>query len=166
MALKCLYCIYYCDEGALSSVSDVRVIPLRLHCKVTRGKSVNRAQTDIEHAIFEPENKIISRYIFHRQRHTRPIASPMRRNSRHRSLFIVVSATSAPPFQPLYHQRNICHPVVNPFTRQTLPTGTRRYFFMNILYTESFCSQTMHNRTHSSVVQSSTVAISTTETSL
>jgi hypothetical protein len=45
----------------------------------------------------------------------------------------VVSATSAPPFQPLRHQRNVCHPFVNRFTRQTLPTVSRKHFFMNIL---------------------------------
>jgi hypothetical protein len=29
--------------------------------------------------------------------------------TRSRSILIVVSATSAPPFQPLRHQRNVCH---------------------------------------------------------
>jgi hypothetical protein len=29
------------------------------------------------------------------------------------------STISAPPFQPLCHQRNVCHPAVNRFTRQT-----------------------------------------------
>jgi hypothetical protein len=33
----------------------------------------------------------------------------VRRNLEHRSLFTVVSATSAPQFQPLLHQRNIYH---------------------------------------------------------
>jgi hypothetical protein len=33
------------------------------------------------------------------------------------------SATSTPPFQPLRNQRNVCHTLVNRFTRQTLPTG-------------------------------------------
>jgi hypothetical protein len=46
------------------------------------------------------------------------------RNPQHRSLLNVVSATSAPSFQPLRHQRNVCHPVVKRFTRQTLPTVT------------------------------------------
>jgi hypothetical protein len=35
-------------------------------------------------------------------------------------VFWVASATSAPPFQPLRHQRNVCYPVVNRFTRKTL----------------------------------------------
>jgi hypothetical protein len=36
-----------------------------------------------------------------------------------RSLLSVVSATSAPPFQTLRYQRNVCHPFVNRFTRHT-----------------------------------------------
>jgi hypothetical protein len=44
---------------------------------------------------------------------------------------IEVFLTSAPPFQPLRHQRNVCHPIVNRFTRQTLPTVNRKHFFMN-----------------------------------
>jgi hypothetical protein len=36
-----------------------------------------------------------------------PIALPMRRNPQHRSILIVVSTASAPPFQPLHHQRNV-----------------------------------------------------------
>jgi hypothetical protein len=54
-----------------------------------------------------------------------------------RSLLTVVSATSAPPFQPL-HQRNVCHPVVNRFMRQTLSTVNRNNLFMNVLCIESF----------------------------
>jgi hypothetical protein len=38
-----------------------------------------------------------------------PFALPVRRNPQHRSLLTVVSATSAPPFQPLRHQGNICN---------------------------------------------------------
>jgi hypothetical protein len=53
----------------------------------------------------------------------------------------VVLATSAPPFQPLRHQRNVCHPVVNSFTRHTLPTVNRKHFFMNILCIEFFRPQ-------------------------
>jgi hypothetical protein len=41
----------------------------------------------------------------------------------------------------LRHQRNLCHTVVNRFTRQTLPTVNRKNFFMNILCIESFCPQ-------------------------
>jgi hypothetical protein len=37
------------------------------------------------------------------------IALPVRRIPQQRSLLTVVSATSAPPFQPLRHQQNVCH---------------------------------------------------------
>jgi hypothetical protein len=33
----------------------------------------------------------------------------IKRNPQHRGLLSVISATSAPPFQPLRHQRNVCH---------------------------------------------------------
>jgi hypothetical protein len=59
----------------------------------------------------------------------------------------VASATSAPQFQPLRHQRNFCHPVMNLFTEQTLPIVNRKHFFINILCIESFCSQKTHSRT-------------------
>jgi hypothetical protein len=53
----------------------------------------------------------------------------------------VVSATSAPPFPPLRHQRKVCHTTVNRFTWQTLPTVIMNIFFMNILYIESLCPE-------------------------
>jgi hypothetical protein len=65
----------------------------------------------------------------------------VRRNSQHRSILTVVSDTSPPPLQPLRHQWNVCHQVVNRFTRQTLPTANSKHFFLNILCIESFCSQ-------------------------
>jgi hypothetical protein len=74
------------------------------------------------------------------------IALPVRRNPRNRNLLTVVSATSSPPFQTLRHQRNISHPAVNRFTRQTIPIVNRKSFFMNILCLESFCSQKASNR--------------------
>jgi hypothetical protein len=109
----------------------------------------------------------ISRHVLHQHYYTCPIALPVLRNPQHRSLLTVVSATSAPPFQPLRHQRNVCHPVVNRFTRQTLPTINMKHFLMNILCIESFCPQKRTTVHCSSVVNSSnTVAILTTETSL
>jgi hypothetical protein len=77
----------------------------------------------------------------HQHWYTCPIALPVRRNPQHKSLLTVVSATSAPPSQPLRHQRNIGHPLVNRFTRQTLPIVSRKHFFMIILWTVSFCPQ-------------------------
>jgi hypothetical protein len=74
---------------------------------------------------------------------------PSHRNPQHESLVTVVSATSATPFQPLRHQRNVCHPAVNRFTRQTVSIVNRKHLFMNIFCVESFCPQkkNTHNRT-------------------
>jgi hypothetical protein len=52
-------------------------------------------------------------------------------------------STSAPPIQPLRHQLNVYYAVVNRFTRQTLPTIKRKYFYMNILWIELLCPQKM-----------------------
>jgi hypothetical protein len=87
------------------------------------------------------EKIFISRRILHQHWYTCPIALPVPRNLQHRGLLTVVSATYAPPFRPLRHQRNVCHPAVNRFTRQTLPTVDRKHFFMNILCIEYFCPQ-------------------------
>jgi hypothetical protein len=109
----------------------------------------------------------IFRHILHQNWYTYPNASPVRRNPHRRSLLTSVSATSAPPIQPLRRQRNVCHPAVNRFTRQTFPTVNRTHFFINILCIESFCPQRSTIKRCSSVVQtSSMVAILTTETSL
>jgi hypothetical protein len=85
----------------------------------------------------------ISRHILHQCWYTCPTALPVRLNPQHRSLLTVVSATSA----PLRHQRNVCHPVVNCFTRHTLPTINRKHLCINILCIESFHPQNMHNIT-------------------
>jgi hypothetical protein len=79
----------------------------------------------------------------------------------------VASATSAPPLQPLCRQRNVYHPLLNRFTRQTHPTLNRKHLFMNIPCNESFRLQEKQKRTLISVVySSSTVAILSTETGL
>jgi hypothetical protein len=44
-------------------------------------------------------------------------------------------------FNFFFHLRNVCHAVVNRFTRQTLPTVNRKHFFMNVLSIESLCPQ-------------------------
>jgi hypothetical protein len=95
-----------------------------------------------KHVIFEPGRKNI-----YFPTYPPPTAIQEHRNLQHRSLLTVVSATSNPPFQPLRHQRNVCHSVVNCFTWQTLPTVKRKYFFINILCIESFCPSKTHNRT-------------------
>jgi hypothetical protein len=113
---------------------------VELYLLVYYGESVNRSQRktcDIR----TWKNTFISQHILHQHWYTCPIALPMRRNPQHRSSLTVVSATSTPPFQPLRHQRNLCHPVVNRFTRQTLPTVNMKRFFINILCVESVCPQ-------------------------
>jgi hypothetical protein len=75
-------------------------------------ESVNRSQIDIKRKTCDIQSwkkTFISRHVLHQHWYTCPIALPMRRNLQHRSLMTVVSATSAPAFQPLRHQRNVCH---------------------------------------------------------
>jgi hypothetical protein len=125
---------------------------------------------------YEPYNmwysnlkKNISLYILHQHCCTCPIALPVRRNPQYKCLLTVVSATSAPPFRPLRHQRNFSHPAVNSFRRQTLFTVNRNHFLTNILCIESFCPQEKKrttDRCYRVVHTSNTVAILTTETSL
>jgi hypothetical protein len=91
----------------------------------------------LKHVIFEPGKTFIHRHILNKHWHTCPIALLVLPH------MTVVSATSAPPLQPLRHQWNFCHPVVNRFTWQTLPTVNTKHFFMNILCIES----SAHNRT-------------------
>jgi hypothetical protein len=102
---------------------------------------------NVKHVIIELKKKLISPHNLHKHWYTCPIALPVHRNSQHRSLLTVVSATSTPPFQPLRHQRNVFHPVVNRFTRQTLLTVNRKHFFMNGFCIEPFCPQRTHYRT-------------------
>jgi hypothetical protein len=52
------------------------------------------------------------------------------------------------------HQRNVCYSVLNRFARQTLPTVKSKYFFMNVLCTESFCPKRRTTERCSSVVYS------------
>jgi hypothetical protein len=49
-------------------------------------------------------------------------------------------------FQPLYHQQNVFHPVVNRFTWQILPTINRKHYFMNIRCIGLFYPTKVHNR--------------------
>jgi hypothetical protein len=82
-------------------------------------------------------------------------------------VFRLLSQPLPRPFQPLLHQRNICHPTVKRFKRHTLPTVNRKYFFMNILCIETFFSQKRTTERCSFIAHpSSTAAILTTKTSL
>jgi hypothetical protein len=109
------------------------------------GESVNRSQMDIKRTRKTCDIRTWKKHLFPDVSsiswYTCPIASPVRRDPQHRSLVAVVSATSAPPFQPLCHQRNVCHPVMNRLTRQTLPSVNRKHFFINIVYIEFVCPQ-------------------------
>jgi hypothetical protein len=69
-----------------------------------------------------PRKAFIPRHILHEQRYTCPIALQVSRNPQHRSLLTVFITAFAPPFQPLFNQRNVCHAFVNRFTRRKLPT--------------------------------------------
>jgi hypothetical protein len=87
------------------------------------------------------EKTLIFWHILQKHWYICPIAL-VRRNPEYRSHLIVVSATSAPPFQPLRHQRNVCQPAVNRFTRQTLPTANRKHS----LWTSFAMSPAVHKR--------------------
>jgi hypothetical protein len=103
------------------------------------GEPVSRS---LKHVIFEPGKKIY--FLTYPPLTLIHVSHRFTRASKHpqqRSLLTVVSATSASLYQPLRHQRNVCHPVMNRFTRQTLPTISRKHFIMIILYIESFCPQ-------------------------
>jgi hypothetical protein len=84
------------------------------------------------------EKTFISRHILHQHWYTWPIDLPVRWNPQHRILLTVISATSAPPFRPDCHQRNLCHPVVNCFMLQILPSGN---IYLWISFAKFFCPQ-------------------------
>jgi hypothetical protein len=108
------------------------------------GQWVIRSQLDIKRKTCDirtfEKKTFISRHILHQHWYTLPV----RRNPQHRSLLTAVSATSAPPFQPLPHQRNFCH-VSRPSCES--PIVNRICFFMNIVCIKSFCPQQKHSRT-------------------
>jgi hypothetical protein len=69
-------------------------------------------------------------------------------NPQHRSLLTVVSAISAPPFQPLSHQwNNVCHPNLNRFMRQTLPTVNKKYLWISFALSPFANNKKKYNRT-------------------
>jgi hypothetical protein len=102
----------------------------------------------------------------HQHWYTSLIALSVRRNPQHRSFLAVVSATVAPPFQPLRHLRDVCHAVVNSFTRQTLLTVNRKHAFMNIICSFAHKERTTESCSLLRVVYSSDTTILIIETSL
>jgi hypothetical protein len=97
------------------------------------------------------EKTSISRHILHRHWYTCPIALPFRRNPQHASFWLLS--------QPLPHLRFIIcdfrtflreffDPVVNRFTRQTLPTINRKHFLWTSFALSPFVhKKKTHNRT-------------------
>jgi hypothetical protein len=115
---------------SLATVSaDNPSINLLLH----EGESVNRSQMDIKCKTYDIRNwkkHFISRHVLHQHGYTCLIALPGRQSPQHRSVLTVVSVTSAPPFQPLRHQRNVCHTVVNRFTWQIHTSHRKQETFL------------------------------------
>jgi hypothetical protein len=98
------------------------------------------------------EKTFISRHILHQHRYSRLIALPVRRNLQHRKSFdcclrhFCTSVSTSSPF------REFLDPVMNRFTRQTLPTVNRKKLFMNNLCIEYFGPQKSTTERCSSVV--------------
>jgi hypothetical protein len=85
------------------------------------GESVNRSQMDIKRKtcdIRTCKKTFISWHTLHQHWYTCPITLPMHQNPQHRSIFIAVSATSAPPFplhwSTLWFRLVVTHPCFNP----------------------------------------------------
>jgi hypothetical protein len=113
----------------------------------------------------------ISRYVLHQHRYICPIALPVRRNPQPRSVFDCCldhfRIWSGNICEIRLFLRKFLEPVVNRFTRQTIPNLNRKRLFMNMLYIEPFFPQKPTTERCSSTVRSSrTVAILTTETSI
>jgi hypothetical protein len=125
---------------------------------------VNMSQMDIKHKLYYILTWVKHLFLDISSTNTHTL----RRYPQCKILLTLISAISSPSFQALHHQRNICHPVVNCITRQTLPTVNRQHFFMNILCIEFFCPQKKrHKRTLIfGSTPSSAIPISTTKTNL
>jgi hypothetical protein len=83
----------------------------------------------IEHKIHDiPTWKTyISRHILHQHWYTYSIALQLRRNPHQKIFRLLSQQLSHLPLQPLRHQRNVCHPVLNRFTRQIFTTVKRKH---------------------------------------
>jgi hypothetical protein len=137
------------------------------------GESVNRSQNGYKMEscdIRTREKHFISRHILHQHWYNCPITLPMHQNPQHRSLLTIVSATSAPLFQPLRHQQNVYHvswPSCEPLNRRTLPTVNNKHFLWISFALSPFAHKKTTIERCSSVLYSlGTVAIVTTNTSL
>jgi hypothetical protein len=109
---------------------------------------INRKTCDIE----TWKKTFISRHILHQHWYICPIALPVCQNPQHGSLLTVASATcttgQASSVTCEHPWENFLTQLwVKCFMRQTLPTISRKHFFMNILCIGSFCSQKTLNGT-------------------
>jgi hypothetical protein len=91
----------------------------------------------------------ISLHIIQQHWYTCPIALPLLRNPQHRGLCYLSHFRTWSGIVCYFWTslREFLDPVMNRFTRQTLPTVNRKYFLMKFLCIESFCPQKPHNRT-------------------
>jgi hypothetical protein len=129
-------------------------------------ESVNRSRKTCDIRTWK---KCISRHIHHQHWYTCPISLPVRRNPKHRSLLTIISTTSAPQFQPLRHQRNVCHQG-GFIADQTDATGTPNhkqdtFIYECPLHWVFLPTKKLTTERCSLVVHSSTVEISTAQTS-
>jgi hypothetical protein len=100
-AIKSIYSTNQ-DTSCLVSATLRKESPVKYE-----GESVNRSQMDTKRKNIwysNPGKTFSSQHVIHQHWYMCPIVLPVRRNSQHTSLFTVVSATSAPPFQPLRHR--------------------------------------------------------------
>jgi hypothetical protein len=123
---------------------------------------------DVKRVIFEPQKKSLFLDISFANTNTLVLSLYQCFEIRNIEAYDCSLSHFARPLQLLRHQRNLCHPVVNRFTRQTLPTIHLTHSFLNVLCIELFFPQ---KKTHNKIVifgitHSNTVAICTTETSL
>jgi hypothetical protein len=97
----------FSNMGALKPVSSLDIQFIYIYTR--EGESVNRSLMDMKLKTCDTMEKNIYWHIFHQHVYTCSIAFPVYWNPQHWSLLTVVSAPSAPPFQPLHHQWNVCH---------------------------------------------------------
>jgi hypothetical protein len=108
------------------------------------GQLVNRSQMDIKCKACDIRTwrrTFISRHILLQHCYTWPIALRVRRNPQHRSLFDCCLSHFRTSVSTSSSSAKCLLRRLNRFRRQTLPTENRKHFFMNILCTESLCSQ-------------------------
>jgi hypothetical protein len=129
----------------------------RIHGAVTllskyERESVNWSQMDVKRKTYDIQTctKYYSTYPTPTLIHLSHRFIPVRRNPQRRSLLTVSQPLPDLRFITCDFRtslREFLGPVVNGCTQQTLSIVSRKYLFMNILCTESFCPQKTHNRT-------------------